>query len=70
MKKIGRKAFADCTNLRKVKFVGKKVKKIGKKAFWNIDKKATVKIPKKVYDKYVKLIKKSKPTKGMKYKKK
>ncbi|WP_026658654.1 leucine-rich repeat protein [Butyrivibrio sp. AC2005] len=70
VKKVGSRAFADCTNLRKIKFAGKNVKKIGKKAFWNIGKKATINIPKKVYDKYVKLIKKSKPTKGMKYKKK
>ncbi|WP_022760465.1 leucine-rich repeat domain-containing protein [Butyrivibrio sp. AD3002] len=70
VKKIGAKAFYNCKNLKKIKFAGKKVNKIGAKAFGNIGKKATISIPKKVYDKYVKLLKKSKPVKGIKYKKK
>ncbi|WP_196805238.1 leucine-rich repeat domain-containing protein [Butyrivibrio sp. AD3002] len=69
VRKIGAKAFYNCRNLKKIKFAGKKVNKIGTKAFGNIGKKATASIPKKVYDKYVKLLKKSKPVKGIKYKK-
>ncbi|WP_196805801.1 leucine-rich repeat domain-containing protein [Butyrivibrio sp. WCD2001] len=69
VRKIGAKAFYNCRNLKKIKFAGKKVNKIGTKAFGNIGKRATASIPKKVYDKYVKLLKKSKPVKGIKYKK-
>ncbi len=60
IKTIGAKAFYGCTNLKKVTFKTKVLKKIGKKAFNKIHKKAKFKYPKGKKKKYKKLLKKSK----------
>jgi hypothetical protein len=68
--KVGKNAFKGCSSLKKVKFAGKNVKKIGKNAFKGIHKKAKIYVPKKVFDKYSKMLKKSKVAKTVKIKKK
>lgn len=67
---IGKKAFYGCSKLKKVTFKGKKVPKIGTKAFGKINKKAVFKVPAKSYKKYKKkLTKKTGVTGKMKIKK-
>lgn len=56
---IGKNAFAGCKNLKTIKFLGKDIKKIGKKAWKGVSKKATIQVPKKVKKKYKKLLKKA-----------
>lgn len=55
--KIDEKAFDSCKNLKKLVFKGTKVKKIGKHAFRNVNKKLKIQAPKKVKKKYKKMIK-------------
>ena len=66
---IGKQAFKGDKKLKKITFKGILVKKIGKKAFNGINKKATFKAPKKALKKYRKLIKKAGAPKTAKYKK-
>lgn len=56
---IGKNAFAGCKNLKTIKFLGKDIKQIGKKAWKGVSKKATIQVPKKVKKKYKKLLKKA-----------
>lgn len=56
---IGKNAFAGCKNLKTIKFLGKDIKKIGKKAWKGVSKKATIQVPKKAKKKYKKLLKKA-----------
>lgn len=60
--KIGKKAFYGCKNLKNIVIKTTKLKKnsIGKKAFANISKKPTFKVPKKKLKNYRTFIKKSK----------
>ena len=61
---IGKKAFFNCKKLKTVKINSKKLKKIGKKAFYRKGgKKLTITVPKKSKKKYVKLIKTAKTNK-------
>lgn len=55
---LGSKCFAGCKKLKKITFKTKKLKKVGKNAFKGIHKKAVVKVPKKQFKKYKKLLKK------------
>ena len=66
VKTIGIKAFYNCKNIKMVTIRTKKLKKIGKFAFKNINKKATIKVPKKQLKKYTKMLKKSKVNKTVK----
>lgn len=66
---IGKQAFKGDKKLKKIIFKGMLVKKVGKKAFSGISKKATFKAPKKVLKKYRKLMKKAGAPKSAKYKK-
>ena len=59
VKTIGKKAFYNCKNLKKITFKGKNVKSIGAKAFKGTAKKATVKVPKAKKAVYKKLLKKA-----------
>ena len=69
VKTIGKEALRNCKSLRAVKFNGKAIAKIGKSAFKGTHKKITVKIPKKVYRKYIKMLKKAGISRNSKYKK-
>lgn len=55
---IGANAFYGCRNLKNITFQGTNVKKIGARAFQKTAKKATYAIPRKVFAKYKKLLKK------------
>ncbi|MCR5793572.1 MAG: leucine-rich repeat domain-containing protein, partial [Lachnospiraceae bacterium] len=55
---IGTGAFQNCKKLKNIS-LGKKLSRIGKNAFKGIYKKATVKVPKKQFSKYKKLLKKA-----------
>lgn len=57
VKKIGAKAFYNCKSLRTITIKSTVLKKVGSKAFKNIYKKATIKVPKKKYSPYKKLLK-------------
>lgn len=57
--KIGKSAFYKDKLLKKITIKSKKLKKINKNAFKNINKKATVKVPKGKKGKYRKLLKKA-----------
>ena len=59
IKVIGKDAFRSCKKLKKISFLGKKVKKIGSKAFQGIAGKAKITCPKAKKKAYQKLIKKS-----------
>lgn len=59
VKIIGKNAFRGCKKLKKITFLGKKVKKIGSKAFYGIAQKAKMFCPKAKRKAYQKLIKKS-----------
>lgn len=56
---IGKNAFNGCKKLRKIQMNGTAVKKIGKKAFAGIYKKASFTVPKKKAAAYKKLLKKA-----------
>ncbi|MBE5929145.1 MAG: hypothetical protein E7267_07265 [Lachnospiraceae bacterium] len=69
IRKIGKKAFYRCKQLKKVTVESLAVKKVGKKAFKSIHKKAIIRVHKSRYKQYKKLfennvrkIKKEKPT--------
>ena len=66
--KIGANAFNGCSKLKTVIVKAKNLKSVGSKAFKGIKTKATIKVPKKKYSKYKKLIKKA-GAKKAKYKK-
>ena len=53
--KIGTKAFKDCSKLKTIIVKSKKLKRIGKKAFYGISKNAQIKVPAAQYKKYKKL---------------
>ncbi|SNU07125.1 Ig-like domain (group 2) [Lachnospiraceae bacterium] len=67
VKKIGKEAFAGCSNLKTVTFKTKKLTKIGSKAFKTIKKGAKFKCPKAKKTKYKKMLKKSGVPKKAKY---
>lgn len=54
---IGKQAFYGCKKLANIKFLGIKVKKIGSKAFKNINSKAIISVPSGSDTKYKKLLK-------------
>ena len=58
--KIKKKAFYKKKNIKKVIIKSLKLKKIGKFAFAKISKKAVIKVPKKKFKKYKKLLKRAK----------
>lgn len=66
---IGKNAFSGCKNLKNIVIKSTKLKKIGKKAFKGIHKKAVIKVPKKQYAKYKKLFKKAGLSKTVRIKK-
>lgn len=55
---IGKNAFASDKQLKKIAIKGKKLKEVGKKAFFGIKKNATIKVPKGKKSTYRKLLKK------------
>lgn len=57
VKKIGAKAFYNCKSLKTITVKSTVLKKVGSKAFKNIHKKATIKVPKKKYSAYKRLLK-------------
>ncbi len=54
---IGKRAFYGCQNLKNIIIKTTKLKSVGKQAFKGIHKKAIIKIPRKKYEKYKKLLK-------------
>lgn len=71
VKNIGKQAFAGCKNLKTITIKTTKLtgKTVGSKAFSGISKKATVKVPKKKYAAYKKLIQAKGAAKTVKFKK-
>lgn len=67
--KIGSKAFYNCKKLKTVTIKSTVLKSVGKQAFKNIHKKAKIKVPKKQYSKYKKLLKGKVQPKTVKIKK-
>ena len=68
--KLGKNAFSGCKNLKKITIKSTNLKSVGNNALKGIDKKATIKVPKKQYNKYKKLFKsKTGYKKSMKIKK-
>lgn len=59
VKKIGKEVFSGCSKLNKVTIKSTVLKSVGKNAIKNINKKATIKCPKKQLAKYKKLFKSS-----------
>ena len=57
VKTIGTSAFEKCSKLKKITVKGTALKKVGKKAFKGINKKAVIKVPKKKLSAYKKLMK-------------
>ncbi|MBE5928014.1 MAG: leucine-rich repeat domain-containing protein, partial [Lachnospiraceae bacterium] len=57
VKKIAPKAFMGCKSLKKITIKSKVLKKVGKKAFKGINKKAVIKVPAKKKAAYTKLLK-------------
>ncbi len=55
--KIGKNAFSSCKKLKKITIKSSKLKSVGKNAIKGIDKKATIKVPKKKLKKYKSLFK-------------
>ena len=55
VKKIGKEAFYNCKKLKKITIKSTVLKSVGKNGIKNIDKKATIKVPKKQLSKYKKL---------------
>ncbi len=70
VKTIGKQAFYKCSKLNQVTFSGKKVTKVGSKAFGNIDSKAVIKIPSSALKKLKAKIEKSGVAKTVKIVKK
>ena len=68
VRKIGKNAFANCKNLKKITVKSKKINTIGKNAFKGISKKAAIKVPKAQKKKYTKLLNKAKLAKKVKIK--
>ena len=66
--KIGKSAFQNCKNLKKIVIKSKKLKKIGSNAFKGISKKAVVKVPKSKKKLYTKLLRASGLPKSVKIK--
>ena len=61
---IGKQAFYNCKTLKTVKINSKKLKRVGKKAFYRKGgKKLAIKVPKKSKKKYKKILKKAKTNK-------
>lgn len=58
LQKIGEEAFSDCAKLKKITLTSKKIKSIGKDAFYGINKKAVIKVPGSKMKKYKKLLRK------------
>ena len=56
VKNIGTQSFAYCKKLKKVTIKGTKIKKIGKRAFYLVNKKATFDVPNKCKKKYKKML--------------
>lgn len=56
---IEKNAFRGCKNLKKINIKSTKLKSVGKNVIKNIDKNATINVPKKQYSKYKKLFKSS-----------
>ena len=65
---IGDYAFSSCKKLKKVTMKGTKIKKIGKKAFYLVNKKVTFEVPNKCIKKYKTMLKNSKSFKNGKVK--
>lgn len=57
VKKIGKEAFYNCKKLKKITIKSNVLKSVGKNAIKGINKKATIKVPKKQLKKYKKLFK-------------
>lgn len=57
VKQIGTETFSGCKKLKKITIKGTMLKSVGKNAIKGIDKKATIKVPKKQLSKYKKLFK-------------
>ncbi|MBQ4068320.1 MAG: leucine-rich repeat protein [Lachnospiraceae bacterium] len=57
VKKIGKNAFSGCKNLKTITIKSTKLKSVGKNAFKGINSKAKIKVPKKKYNAYKKLLK-------------
>ncbi len=53
---IGKNAFAGCSNLKEVQIKSTKLKSVQKHAFWKINKKAVMRVPKKQQPAYRKLL--------------
>ena len=66
---IGKQAFYGCKNLKTIIFKTTELKSVGKQAFKGIHKKATMKVPRKKYTKYKKLLKGKGQKKTVKIKK-
>lgn len=66
---IGSKAFYNCKKLKSITMKSTVLKKVGKKAFKNIHKKATIKVPKSKLSAYKKLLKGKGQKKTVKIKK-
>lgn len=66
---IGKEAFANCSNLKKITVKSTKLKSVGKNAFKGISKKATIKVPKSKLKKYKTLFKGKGQSKKVKIKK-
>ena len=67
--KIGKNAFANCKNLKKIIIKSKKLKTVKSKAFKGISTKATVKVPKTKMKAYTELLRKGGLSKKVKIKK-
>ena len=57
---VGSKALYQDHSVKKVVFLGKLLKKIGKKAFWGVPKSVRITVPKSKAKQYKKLIRRSK----------
>lgn len=60
VKKIGKSAFANCKNLKKIVIKSSSITSIGKDAFKGIKKRAVIVVPKKKFKKYKEYLKKAK----------
>lgn len=67
---IGKQAFNGCKNLKKITITSAVIKKINKKAFAGIKKKAVITVPKAQFKNYKNYLKKAKTEKTAKIKKK
>ena len=70
VKKIGKEAFYNCKKIKRITIKSANLKSVGKNAIKGINKKATIKVPKKQLKKYKRLFKsKTGYKKSMKIKK-